>query len=275
MIRQSRPTTSGTRHKSLLDVRDVVTKGYPEKSLLAKGLYKRQGKNNTGKITVRHRGGGARRHLRVIDWKREKFGVPAVVVAVEYDPMRSANIALLHYKDGEKRYVIAPDGLKTGATLMSGPDAEIALGNALPLSKIPVGMPIHNIELRRGKGAQMVRAAGNAATIQSKEGSFVTILLPSKRLRLVPAVCIATIGQVGNIEWKMVSLGKAGRRRHMGWRPEVRGVAMHPDSHPHGGGEGRSGIGMTAPKSKWGKRFMGVKTRSSRKYSNKFMVKGK
>lgn len=275
MIKKSQPKTAGTRHRTDLYTKDVLTKKTPEKSLVAKGIFKRQGRNNTGRITVRHRGGGEKRHLRIIDWKRNKAGILATVVAIEYDPMRSANIALLHYKNGEKTYILAPDGLKVGTVLSSGPEAEVQVGNALPLEKIPVGMPIHNIELRPGKGAQMVRSAGTAAIVQSKEGKFVTILLPSKRLRLVLATCLATIGQVGNIEWKMVSLGKAGRRRHMGWRPEVRGTAQHPDSHPHGGGEGRSGVGLKAPKTPWGKRFMGVKTRSSRKYSNKYIVRAK
>lgn len=242
---------------------------------MAKGVFKRQGKNNQGKITVRHRGGGEKRKLRIIDWKRNKLGIPATVIAIEYDPMRTANIALVQYKDGEKRYMLAPDGLKVGMPVLSGPDADVAVGNALPLEKIPVGMPIHNIELRAGKGAQLVRSAGTSAIVQSKEGKFVTILMPSKKLRLVPGVCLATVGQVGNIEWKMVSMGSAGRRRHMGWRPEVRGTAQHPDSHPHGGGEGRSGVGMKAPKTPWGKRFRGVKTRSRRKYSNKYMVREK
>lgn len=275
MIRKSRPMTPATRHRSDLDLSDVVTKSRPEKSLLMKGVYKRQGRNNTGKVTVRHRGGGEKRHMRIIDWKRDKKGIPATVIAIEYDPMRTANIALIQYKDGEKRYILAPDGLKVGIVISSGEEAEVSVGNALPLSKIPVGLPIHNIELRAGKGAQMIRSAGTAATIQSKEGKFVTILMPSKKLRLVHAECLATVGQVGNIEWKMISLGKAGRRRHMGWRPEVRGTAQHPDSHPHGGGEGRSGVGLKAPKTKWGKRFMGVKTRSKKKYSNKYMVSDK
>lgn len=275
MIKKSKGVTPGTRHRSDLQLKGVLTKKSPEKSLLAKGVYKRQGRNNTGKITVRHRGGGEKRHLRIIDWKREKAGIPATVAAVEYDPMRSANIALVIYKDGEKRYILCPDGLKVGTVIVSGPEAEVNIGNTLPLEKIPVGMPIHNIELRPKKGAQLVRSAGVSAIIQSKEGKFVTILMPSKKLRLVLGTCVATIGQVGNIEWKMVSLGKAGRKRHMGWRPEVRGTAQHPDSHPHGGGEGRSGIGLKAAKTPWGKRFRGVKTRSRRKYSNKYIVRAK
>lgn len=275
MIKKSRGVTPGTRHRSDLYLKDVLTGKRPEKSLLMKGIYKRQGKNNTGKITVRHRGGGEKRHLRIIDWKRRQFGIPATVVSIEYDPMRTANIALLTYKNGERQYILAPDGLKVGSVLTSGPDAEVGVGNALPLEKIPVGMPIHNIELRPGKGAQMVRSAGVSAIVQSKEGKFVTILMPSKRLRLVLGTCLATIGQVGNIEWKMVSMGKAGRRRHMGWRPEVRGTAQNPKTHPHGGGEGRSGVGMKAPKTPWGKRFMGVKTRSKKKYSNKYIVREK
>ncbi|MBI5151752.1 MAG: 50S ribosomal protein L2 [Candidatus Pacebacteria bacterium] len=271
-LKVSRPVTPGRRHRADLDNKAVLTTGKPQKSLLMKGVYKRQGRNNTGSITVRHRGGGVKRKLRMIDWKREKREVPAVVNTIEYDPMRTANIALLTYKDGEKRYILAPDGLKVGDVITTGESAELRPGNALPLSKIPVGVAIHNIELQPGKGAQLIRAAGAAALIQSKEGKFVTIQLPSKEVRLVNANGYATIGQVGNAEWKTVSLGKAGRSRLMGWRPTVRGTAMHPNNHPHGGGEGRSGVGLKAPKSPWGKR-LGKKTRSRRKYSNAYIVK--
>lgn len=269
---QRKPTTPGRRHS-----RDVsnsgLTKKKPEKSLLFKGVYKRQGRNNSGIITVRHRGGGNKRKLRSIDFKRDKFDIPAKVTAIEYDPMRSARIALVMYADGEQRYMLAPDGLTVGQTVMSGESVDIATGNALPLSKIPVGTPIHNLELRPGKGAQLIRSAGSSATIQSKEGLFVTVLLPSKEVRLIKADCFATIGQVGNVEWKTTTLGKAGRRRHMGWRPAVRGTAQHPASHPHGGGEGRSGVGMKYPKTPWGKHALGKKTRNRKKYSKKMIVR--
>jgi large subunit ribosomal protein L2 len=250
----------------------MLTAGKPEKSLLVKGIFKRQGKNNTGRITVRHRGGGVKRKMRVIDWKRGKREVMALVNTIEYDPMRSANIALVTYKDGEKCYILAPEGMKVGDSIMAGAHPELKPGNAMPLSQIPVGVPIHNIEMKPGQGAQLIRSAGTAALIQSKEGKFATVQLPSREVRLIPVEAYATIGQVGNVEWKTMSLGKAGRRRLMGWRPEVRGVAMHPNNHPHGGGEGRSGIGLKAPKSPWGKR-LGKKTRSRRKFTNKFIVK--
>ncbi len=271
MLRKATPTTPGRRNRVDL-INPELSKEGPVKSLLMKGTYKRQGKNNTGKITVRHRGGGVKRKLRVIDWKRNKFGIPAVVKSIEYDPMRSANIALLYYADGEKSYIVAPMGLKVDDTLMSGEEAEIKTGNALPLGKIPVGMPIHNIEIRQGKGAQLVRGAGTAALIQSKEGKFVTIQLPSRELRLVSVTCLATIGQVGNVDWKNRNLGKAGRKRLLGIRPTVRGTAQHPGSHPHGGGEGRSGVGLKHPKTPWGKPALGKKTRKKSKYSNKFIV---
>jgi len=272
-IRTSKPVTPGRRHRSDMRWSDVITKEKPEKSLLAKGVFKRQGRNNSGRITVRHRGGGEKRKLRIIDWKRDKRNIEAKVIAIEYDPMRTANIALLQYTDGEKRYILSPDELKVGDTIKAGEDAQVKAGNALPLAKIPVGIAIHNIELRPGKGAQLVRAAGGAAIIQSKEENFVTVQFPSKEVRLILAKAYATIGQVGNVDWKLISLGKAGRKRHMGWRPEVRGTAMNPADHPHGGGEGRSGVGMKAPKSPWGKRVQGVKTRLKKKYSNKFIVK--
>ena len=266
------PTTPGRRHRQDLDGKSI-TKKTPEKSLLAKGVFKRQGKNNTGKITVRHRGGGVKRRMRVIDFKRNKIGISATVASIEYDPMRTANIAMLNYTDGEKCYILAPEGLEVGTTLMSGPDAEVKVGNALPLNKIPVGQPVHNVEIRPGKGAQMIRSAGSSALIQSREGDTVTLLMPSKELRLVLGICMATIGQLGNVEWKTTKWGKAGRKRLLGWRPAVRGTAMHPDAHPHGGGEGRSGVGLKYPKTPWGKPAMGKKTRSKANRSNRLIIK--
>ncbi len=267
-----KPTSPGKRHRQ--DVGSgVLTKKKPEKSLVYKGIYKRQGKNNSGIITVRHRGGGVKRKLRIIDFKRDKTGIAATVIAIEYDPMRSANLALLQYADGEKRYILAPEGLKVGDKVMSGEGAQVEVGNAMPLNKIPVGQPIHNIEIRPGKGAQLIRGAGGAAIIQSKEGEWVTVLMPSKELRLVLGKCTATIGQVGNVEWKTVKFGKAGRLRLMGWRPTVRGTAQHPNSHPHGGGEGRSGVGLKYPKTPWGKHAHGTKTRNKRKYSKHLIVR--
>ncbi len=271
-LKVHKATTPGRRHRKDVS-KGNLSKKRPEKSLLFKGTYKRQGRNNDGIITVRHRGGGNKRKLRSIDFKREKLGIPAKVVAIEYDPMRTARIALLTYADGEKRYILAPDGLEIGQTIVSGPEADIAVGNTMPLSRIPVGTPIHNIELRAGKGAQLIRSAGSSAMIQSKEGDMVTVLLPSKEIRLIHAACMATIGQVGNVEWKTVSLGKAGRRRYMGWRPAVRGTAQHPASHPHGGGEGRSGVGLKYPKTPWGKHALGKKTRDRKKYSKKMIVR--
>lgn len=266
------PTSSGRRHFTRNVDKDVSNENLPQKSLLGRAS-KRNGRNNAGKITVRHRGGGNKRKLRIIDFKRDKHNIPGKVVSVEYDPNRTANIALIAYADGEKRYIIAPIGLKTGDTVLSGNDIEPKNGYALPLKNIPAGVPIHNIELRAGKGGQLVRSAGNAASVQSKEGTYVTILLPSKEVRLIHGDCMATIGQVGNMELKTKKLGKAGRKRHMGWRPAVRGVAMHPAAHPHGGGEGRSGIGMKSPKTPWGKKALGMKTRKGRKYSNKYIIK--
>lgn len=274
MLKKSKPTSAGRRNR--VDVVDrSLSKGKAEKSLLAKGVFKRQGRNNSGKITVRHRGGGVKRKLRLIDWKRKKLHVPAIVKSIEYDPMRSARIALLAYADGEKAYILAPNDLEVGHTVMSGADAEIKVGNALPLAKIPVGMPIHNIELRPGKGAQLVRTAGTSALVQSKEGNQVIVQLPSKEFRLINAECLATIGQIGNQDHKNRNLGKAGRKRLLGWRPTVRGTAQHPASHPHGGGEGRSGVGMKHPKTPWGKHARGLKTRTKKKYSNKFIIQGR
>jgi len=232
------------------------------------------GRNNSGKITIRHRGGRQKRFLRLIDFKRDAFEIPAKVNTIEYDPNRSANIALLHYQNGDKRYIIAPDGLRVGQTVISSKEnAEIEPGNTLPLNKIPVGTPIHNLELTPGKGGQIIRSAGAAAYIQDKEDRFVSIKLPSGEIRRFPAISMATIGQVSNPDHKNRKLGKAGRRRLMGWRPSVRGVAMHPGAHPHGGGEGRSGIGMKSPKSPWGNRTLGKKTRKVKKYSTKDIIK--
>ena len=272
-LRISKPTSAGKRHRSDYIFSEVITKKQPEKSLLKGRKKKTGGRNYSGKITIRHHGGGNKRLLRNIDFRRDKVGIPGIVRAIEYDPNRRANIALIYYTDGEKRYILAPTKLEIGEKIMSGESAELKVGNALPLRNIPVGMPIHNIELVPKKGGKLVRGAGTAAFIQSKEGKFATVLLPSKEQRLIHAECLATIGQVGNEEWKTISLGKAGRKRHMGIRPSVRGVAMHPGAHPHGGGEGRSGIGMKSPKSPWGKRTLGKKTRKKRKYSSQFIVK--
>lgn len=270
---KTNPTSPGRRHASYLDT-SKLSKTKPFKKLTVK-KKKISGRNNTGKITVRHRGGAQKRHLRVIDFKRDKADIPGKVISIEYDPNRSANIALVTYADGEKRYILSPDELRVGFTVISGNKVDIQPGNALPMKNIPVGTPIHNIELKPQKGGQLVRSAGNAALIQSKEGKHATVLMPSKEIRLIPLDCYATIGQVSNPEWKTIKLGKAGRKRHRGWRPTVRGTAQHPGSHPHGGGEGRSGIGMPSPKSPWGKRTLGKKTRRPKKYSDKLIIKTK
>lgn len=267
------PTSPSRRHYRHLG-RTRFTTSTPHKPL-TRSKSKITGRNNMGRITVRHRGGGEKRRLRILDLKRTKYDIPGKVVTLEYDPNRSANIALVVYSDGDKRYHLAPEGLQVGHVVMAGKTADLLPGNALPLSVIPVGMPIHNLEIRPGKGGQLVRGAGGAAYIQSKEGRFATILLPSKEIRLLSIDCYATIGQVSNPEWKTHSLGKAGRQRHRGIRPTVRGTAQHPDSHPHGGGEGRSGVGLVAPKTPWGKRTMGKKTRKVNKYSNHLIIKDK
>lgn len=272
MLKQKKPTSSGSRHQLVVSKTDLH-KGSPEKSLLASGHKKRQGRGYKGRITVRHRGGGVKKRLRLIEWKRTKHGVPATVKRIEYDPMRSANLALLFYADGTKSYILAPQGLEIGSTVLSGENADIAVGNVRALKDIPVGMFVHNVELTPGKGAQLVRGAGTGALIQSKEGGYVTVLLPSKELRLIREDCVATIGQVGNTEWKSRKIGKAGRKRLMGIRPSVRGTAQHPDSHPHGGGEGRSGIGLVYPKTPWGKPALGKKTRSRKHRTNKYIVR--
>jgi len=250
---------------------DEITKVEPEKSLLLP-LKKRAGRNMQGKITVRHRGGGAKRRLRIIDFKRDKLGVPGRVAAIEYDPNRSANIALIYYADGDKRYIIAPSELSVGDIIKSGDDAEIKPGNTLPLKVIPSGTLIHNIELQKGRGGQLVRGAGVAAQLMVKEGEYALVRLPSGEVRRIRTDCLATIGQVGNIDHQGIKLGKAGRKRWMGWRPSVRGSAMSPRDHPHGGGEGRSPIGMPGPKTPWGKPALGYRTRKP-KASDKMIVK--
>lgn len=265
-----RPTSPGRRGMSGYTF-DEITKDKPEKSLLVP-MKKRAGRNNRGKITVRHRGGGAKRRLRVIDFKRDKLGVPGRVAAIEYDPNRTARIALIFYADGEKRYILAPLGLNVDDTIMSGSDAEIKPGNALPMKSMPTGTQIHNIEMERGRGGQMVRSAGAAAQLMVKEGEYALVRLPSGEIRRIRSDCQATIGQIGNAEHQNINLGKAGRKRHMGWRPTVRGSAMSPRDHPHGGGEGRSPIGMPGPKTPWGKPALGYKTRKP-KASDRMIVK--
>jgi large subunit ribosomal protein L2 len=250
---------------------EEITKAKPEKSLLLPRKRK-AGRSNQGKITVRHRGGGAKRRLRVIDFKRDKLGVPGRVAAIEYDPNRSARIALIHYADGDKRYILAPNELKVGDTVKSGADAEVKPGNALPLKQIPAGTMIHNIEVEAGRGGQLVRSAGVAAQLMAKEGNYALVRLPSGEMRRITIDCLATIGQVGNIDHRSVNLGKAGRKRWMGWRPTVRGSAMTPRDHPHGGGEGRSPIGLPGPKTPWGKPAMGYRTRKA-KASDRMIVK--
>ncbi len=249
-----------------------LSKVAPEKSLL-EPLKKSSGRNNTGRITVRHQGGGNRRKYRVIDFKRSKHDIPATVLSIEYDPNRSAHIALIQYEDGVKNYILAPNGLKVGDTVVSGPNADIKAGNALPMQNIPVGTVIHNIEIHPGKGAQLVRSAGNMAQLMAKEGAYALIRLPSGELRNVPVGCMATIGQVGNLDYENVSIGKAGRKRHMGIRPTVRGSVMNPCDHPHGGGEGKSPIGRPGPVTPWGKPALGYKTRAKHNQSDKYIVK--
>ena len=262
-VKKYKPVTPGTRGMTGYTF-DEITKSKPERSLL-KPLRKSGGRNVQGRITVRHRGGGHRRSLRIVDFKREKINIPAKVAAIEYDPNRTARLALLHYADGEKRYIIAPVGIKVGDTLMSGANAEIRSGNALPISNIPVGTLIHNIEIAEGRGGQVVRSAGGAAQLLAKEGDFAQVRLPSGEVRLVRQTCYATIGQIGNLDHGNIKLGKAGRKRHLGIRPTVRGSAMSPRDHPHGGGEGRQPIGLPGPKSPWGKPTLGYKTRRNKK----------
>jgi len=267
-IKVLNPTSAGVRGMTRVTT-EAITKSTPEKSLLAPKKSK-AGRNNQGRVTVRHRGGGHKQSYRIIDFKRQKDNIPAKVAAVEYDPNRNAHIALLFYADGEKRYILAPLGLAVGAEIVSGPEADIRVGNCLPLANMPLGTEIHNIELRKGRGGQIVRSAGAKAQLVAKEGDFATVKLPSGEVRRVHADCRATVGQVGNIDIKNVSIGKAGRKRHMGWRPANRGVVMNAVDHPHGGGEGKSPIGGK-PQTPWGKLAMGVKTRK-RKSSDKLIV---
>ncbi len=269
-VKTYRPTSPGRRGMTGATFEEI-TKSKPEKSLLLP-LKKKAGRNNQGRITVRHRGGGAKRKLRIIDFKRDKIGVPGRVAAIEYDPNRSARIALIYYADGEKRYILAPQGLNVGDTVKAGSEAEIKPGHALPLKLIPNGTVVHNIELQKGKGGQIVRSAGVAAQLVAKEGNYALLRLPSGEVRRIHSECSATIGQVGNVDHQGIKLGKAGRKRWMGWRPTVRGSAMSPRDHPHGGGEGRSPIGMPGPKTPWGKPALGYRTRKP-KASDKMIVK--
>ena len=270
-IKRYKPYTPSRRHMTVSTF-DEITKTTPEKSLVVH-IKKNSGRNNQGKITVRHKGGGAKIKYRLVDFKRNKDGIPAKVTAIEYDPNRTANIALIVYADGVKSYIIAPVGLKVGDTVMSGENAEVRVGNALPMRFIPVGANIHNIEMKPGKGAQLVRAAGNVAQLMAKEGKYATVKLPSGEMRLLPIDCKATIGQVGNLDNELVTIGKAGRKRHMGIRPTVRGSVMNPNDHPHGGGEGRAPVGRPSPMTPWGKPAMGYKTRKKHKASNKLIIR--
>lgn len=270
-VKNYKPTTAARRGMSTL-VNSEITKSTPEKSLVVK-LNKRSGRNNQGKITVRHQGGGVKRKYRVIDFKRNKFNVPGTVTAIEYDPNRSANIALITYLDGEKRYIIAPLNIKVGDTIISGENVDIKIGNTLPIMNIPVGSVIHNIELRPGKGGEIARAAGGSAQILGREGKYVLVRLKSGEMRNILGTCLATIGEVGNTDYELVNYGKAGRIRHMGIRPTVRGSVMNPNDHPHGGGEGRAPIGRKQPMTPWGKPALGLKTRKNKKPSTKFIVK--
>ena len=270
-IKFYKPTTNARRNMSVTDYSEL-SKVAPERSLLAP-LSNKSGRNSYGRITVRHRGGGNRRKYRIIDFKRDKFDVEAEVATIEYDPNRSAHIALVKYADGEKRYILAPVGLKVGDKIMAGPEADIKPGNALPLINIPTGTFVHNVELYPGRGGQLARAAGNAAQLMAKEGQYALLRLPSGELRNVPNNCMATIGVVGNSDHENVKIGKAGRKRHMGWRPTVRGSVMNPNDHPHGGGEGKSPIGRPGPVTPWGKPALGYKTRKTKKASDKLIVK--
>ena len=271
-IKKYRPTSPGLRTLTVIQS-DEITKHEPEKSLLAP-IKKNAGRNSRGKITVRHRGGGAKRKYRIIDFKRNaKDGIAATVLGIEYDPNRTANIALICYADGEKAYILAPAGLQVGQKVMSGAEAEAKVGNCLPLSEIPVGAQIHNIELLPGKGGQLVRSAGNSAQLMAKEGKYATLRLPSGEMRMVPIVCRASVGVVGNGDHNLINIGKAGRKRNMGIRPTVRGSVMNPNDHPHGGGEGKTGIGRPGPCTPWGKPALGLKTRKKNKPSNKLIVR--
>ncbi|CDE72425.1 50S ribosomal protein L2 [Acidaminococcus sp. CAG:917] len=270
-IKKYKPTSPGRRFMTVSEF-DEITSTTPERSLLAV-KKKSGGRNSYGRITVRHIGGGNRIKYRIIDWKRNKDGIPAKVASIQYDPNRSANIALLNYADGEKRYILAPLGLNVGDTVVSGKDADIKVGNALPLENIPVGTMVHNIELHPGKGGQLVRSAGNAAQLMAKEGKYATLRLPSGEMRYILLCCKATVGQVGNVDHEIISVGKAGKTRHMGIRPTVRGVVMNPCDHPHGGGEGKSPVGMPSPVSPWGQPALGYKTRKKKNTTDKFIIK--
>ena len=271
-IKTYRPYTPSRRNMTGSDFSEI-TKKTPERSLLST-VKENAGRNNQGKITVRHQGGGNRQKYRIIDFKRNsKDGIPATVIGIEYDPNRTANIALIAYADGEKAYILAPNGLTDGMKVMNGPEAEARVGNCLPLSKIPVGKNVHAIELIPGKGARMVRSAGNAAQLMAKEGKYATLRLPSGEMRMVPVECRATIGVVGNGDHNLINLGKAGRKRHMGWRPTVRGSVMNPNDHPHGGGEGKAPVGRPGPCTPWGKPALGLKTRNKKKASNKLIIR--
>lgn len=270
-VKKYKPTSPGRRFMSVSTFEEITT-NEPEKSLLAP-LHKKAGRNNQGKITTRHHGGGHKRKYRIIDFKRNKDGIPGSVATIEYDPNRSANIALIHYADGEKRYILAPKGLKVGDQIVSGPDADIKVGNALPMENIPVGTVIHNIELKPGKGGQLVRAAGGEAQLLGKEDNYAVVRLASGEVRRIRKECRATIGQVGNLDHELINIGKAGRSRWLGNRPTVRGSVMNPNDHPHGGGEGRSPIGRKSPMSPWGKPTLGYKTRKKNKASDKYIVR--
>ena len=270
-IKVYNPYTPSRRHMTGSDFSEI-TKTTPEKSLLV-SLQKNAGRNNQGKITVRHQGGGSRKKYRIIDFKRRKDGIPATVVGIEYDPNRTANIALICYADGEKAYILAPEGLKVGMKVMNGPEAEVRVGNCLPLSEIAVGTMVHNVELYPGKGGQLARSAGNGAQLMAKEDKYAQVRLPSGEVRKVRMECRATIGEVGNLDHANIQIGKAGRKRHMGIRPTVRGSVMNPNDHPHGGGEGKAGIGRVSPVTPWGKPALGYKTRKKNKASNQYIVK--
>ena len=269
-IKRYKPYTPSRRHMTVSTFEEI-TKSTPEKSLVVH-IKKNSGRNNQGKLTVRHKGGGAKLKYRIIDFKRNKDNIPATVKAIEYDPNRTANIALVVYADGVKSYILAPVGLNVGDTVMNGENAEVRVGNALPMRSIPVGSNIHNIEMMPGRGGQLVRSAGNVAQLMAKEGKYATVKLPSGEMRLLPIDCRATIGQVGNLDNELVKIGKAGRTRHMGIRPTVRGSVMNPNDHPHGGGEGRAPIGRPSPMTPWGKPAMGYKTRKKHKASNKYII---
>ncbi len=270
-IKKFNPYTPSRRNMTSSDYAEITT-STPEKSLVV-SLKKNSGRNNQGKITVRHQGGGSRRKYRIIDFKRKKDDVAGTVKTIEYDPNRTANIALISYADGEKAYILAPVGLSVGDTIMNGKNAEIKVGNCLPLENMPIGTQVHNIELYPGKGGQLVRSAGNSAQLMAKEGKYATLRLPSGEMRMVPIICRATVGQVGNIDHELINIGKAGRKRHMGIRPTVRGSVMNPNDHPHGGGEGRTPVGRPGPSTPWGKPALGLKTRKKNKPSNKLIIR--